>query len=162
MKRITAVVVSLFVLIMTGCAPTGPQVDVEAERAALLAADAEAREAAAAMDTERWIALLTDDAVWLPAGRPRLEGKQAIRRHIEAQFALPGFAVSFPEPARGEVSRAGDLGYTWGSFELTINNPEGNPVTMQGKYAAVRKKQPDGAWKEVLSISNFDQPPASE
>lgn len=158
MKKLSLILATALALAAGGCAP---QVDIEAERAALLAADAEARDAATAMDAERWLSLLTDDAVWLPSNRPLLEGKEAIGLYLTEQFAAPGFALHFPEPSKGEVSRAGDLGYTLGPFELTVNDAAGNAVTLRGKYVAIRRKQPDGSWKEVVSISNFDQPPGA-
>jgi ketosteroid isomerase-like protein len=60
------------------------------------------------------------------------------------------------------VSSAGDLGYTTGSYEVTVNDAEGNPVTSRGKVVVVWKKQPDGNWKAVLDIWNSDGPAASE
>ena len=154
MRTGLTVLIASVTLATLACAPPP---DLEAERVALLAADAEAKEAAVAKDAEVWVSLLADDAVWLPANAPILAGKEAIRRHIEKQFAVPGFALRFPDLSEGVVSQAGDLGYTYGTFELLVNDAEGNPVITRGKYLAIRKKQPDGTWKEVLSISNFDQ-----
>lgn len=37
-------------------------------------------------------------------------------------------------------------------------NAEGNPVTRQGKDFHLWKKQPDGSWKVVIDIRNFNQP----
>jgi ketosteroid isomerase-like protein len=60
------------------------------------------------------------------------------------------------------VSSAGDLGYTTGSYEVTVNDAKGNPVTSRGKVVVVWKKQPDGSWKAVLDIWNSDGSAASE
>ena len=162
MRKCLVALVAWVALAALGCAPPP---DLDAERSALLAADAEAKEAAVRKDIEAWVSLLTDDAVWLPPNAPILTGKDAIRSYIEKQFAVPGFAVRFPGLSEAALSQAGDLGYTYGTFELTVNDAEGNPITTKGKYLAIRKKQPDGTWKEVLSISNFERPqpsPASE
>ncbi len=73
----------------------------------------------------------------------------------------PGFVTSL-ETTNVGISSAGDLAYSAGTSEETINDPEGNPVTERGKWVAVYKKQPDGTWKCVVDIWNSDQPAASE
>jgi hypothetical protein len=71
--------------------------------------------------------------------------------------ANPGFAVGW-QPTTVEVSTAGDLGYTVGTYESTLQDEHGNPVTDRGKYVTVWKKQPDGKWKVVADIFNSDLP----
>ncbi|MEE8113118.1 MAG: hypothetical protein V3T23_02065, partial [Nitrososphaerales archaeon] len=61
-----------------------------------------------------------------------------------------------------EVSRSGDLAYSHGTYEETVNDPEGNPVTNKEKWVTVYEKQPDGTWKVVADIWNSDGPAASE
>ena len=110
-----------------GCAP---QVDVEAERTALLNADEAWSETLP--DVDRFMSFIADDASILPFDAPIATG--------------------------AEVSHTGDLGYTIGAFELTVNDAEENPVTTVGKYVTVWKKQADGQWKVVADISNRDAP----
>lgn len=57
-----------------------------------------------------------------------------------------------------DVSSSGDLGYSVGTFELTLNDSEGNPVTRKGKYTTVWQKQTDGQWKVVSVTPNLDSP----
>ena len=64
-----------------------------------------------------------------------------------------------------EVSSTGDLAYSLGLYETTVNDPRGNPLTYRGKYVVVWRKQPNGAWKVVIDIANLDGPalaPTSE
>jgi ketosteroid isomerase-like protein len=62
-------------------------------------------------------------------------------------------------PQGGQMLPAGDAGYTWGHYEGTSHDAEGNPVTTTGRYITLWKRQADGSWKVALDISN-DEPPA--
>ncbi len=159
MRKIVISLAALLALAVSGCAP---QVDVEAERAAVLEAFIEAKQAVAAKDMEGFVSFFADGASRLPPNAPMVTGRDAIREFTSEWFEAPGLAFSFPGPGRAEVSRAGDLGYTVGSYEVTVNDAEGNPVTSRGKVVVVWKKQSDGTWKAVLDIWNSDGPAASE
>ena len=50
----------------------------------------------------------------------------------------------------GDVSRAGDLGYTHGTYEVTNDV---KTVTERGSYVRIWKKQ-DGAWRIVMDVIN--------
>jgi ketosteroid isomerase-like protein len=54
------------------------------------------------------------------------------------------------EPINGDVSRAGDLGYTHGTYDLT---DEANKVIEHGSYVRIWKKQ-GSKWQVVLDITN--------
>jgi ketosteroid isomerase-like protein len=158
MKKLFLVLATVLVLAAVGCAP---QVDIDAERAAVLEAFVEAKQAAAAKDTESFVSFFANGASRFPPNAPRVTGNDAIREFVSEWFAAPGLAFSFPEPGSAEVSSAGDLGYTTGSYEGTVNDAEGNPVTSRGKIVVIWKKQSDGTWKVVLDIWNTDQPAGS-
>ncbi len=159
MKKLFAVLTTVLVLAVSGCAP---QVDVEAEAAAIREAiDVEWLKAAQAKDVEGWLSFYTDDALMLPPNTPIATGKEAIRALLSELVANPGFAINL-QTTQVEVSRAGDLAYSLNTYELTLNDPEGKPVTERGKGVFGWKKQPDGTWKVVIDIWNSDGPVASE
>jgi ketosteroid isomerase-like protein len=54
------------------------------------------------------------------------------------------------EPVNGDVSRAGDLGYTHGTYEITDDTKK---VVEHGSYLRIWKKQ-DGRWQVVLDVVN--------
>ena len=56
------------------------------------------------------------------------------------------------EPVYGEVSQAGDLGYTTGPYALENKTPGDRPPTSYGYYFSVWKRQPDGAWKVMADF----------
>ena len=154
MKKPFPVLVALLVLAASGCAP---KVDIEAERAAIRTLDDQMVAAINAGDLAAWLAFFTDDATMMPPNAPAVVGKEAIREFAAEVIASPDFAVAH-KLGKVEVSRSGDLAYLSYAYELTLNDPEGNPVTDRGKDISVLKKQPDGAWKIVIDIWNSNQP----
>jgi len=54
-------------------------------------------------------------------------------------------------PIYGDVSQAGDLGYTTGPYTVEDHSAEKRP-TRHGMYSSVWKKQADGNWKVVLDL----------
>jgi len=55
------------------------------------------------------------------------------------------------EPVKAEVSRSGDLGYTFGNWELVDFNRE---TIRYGNYITIWRKQKDGTWRWVLDGGN--------
>ena len=157
MKKLFPIVATLLVLAISGCAP---QVDVEAERAAIRGVLAQRVQAWNDKDVERVLSFNTKDSSWFPPNAPIASGQEAMRALFPHMVESPGFAVS-AETTAVEVSRAGDLAYSPGIYEITVNDPEGNPVTTVGKWVSVWKKQADGSWKVVAHIWNLDGPAAT-
>lgn len=54
-------------------------------------------------------------------------------------------------PIYGDISQAGDLGYTTGPYTLEDRSPAKRP-TRHGMYSSVWKKQADGSWKVLLDL----------
>jgi len=112
-------------------AAPAPDTRAEDERA-LRDSDAQWSKAAGAKDVEQFVSFFADDSSELPPNGPGLAGKEAIRKWASELTAQSGFAVSW-QPTKVEVSRTGDIGYEIGTYQLTVNNPKGKPVTDHGK-----------------------------
>jgi ketosteroid isomerase-like protein len=54
------------------------------------------------------------------------------------------------EPEGGDIAASGDIGYTYGIYEM---RDTGNNV-QRGTYVTIWKKQKDGKWKFVLDSGN--------
>lgn len=124
---------------------------------AIKSADAAWAQISINKDWEGSYAYFTSDAVSLVPHAPIAEGIEAIRGVFDQMQGLPGFALSW-KTASVEVSSSGDLGYSFGSYELSFDGADGAPVTDIGKYMTVWKKQADGAWKVALDMFNTDLP----
>jgi ketosteroid isomerase-like protein len=144
-RGFTWLVVLLGVLAGASCAQ---HVDAEQETAALTAADAEWLKTS--KDIDKFTSFFTPEGTVSMAAAPAASGAKAIKDLIGPVMASPGYNLTWT-PTRIVVSSAGDLGYTAGRYQLTLNNPNGEPVPEMGKYQAIWKKV-DGAWK-VLEMT---------
>jgi ketosteroid isomerase-like protein len=125
---------------------------------ALRSTDAGLTEAVKNKDLERIVAFYAHDASILPVAQPMITGGQAIREEWEHLLSIPGFQ-STTTTTVVEVSRAGDLGYTQGTYSTTFGLIDGTTGTEHGKWISIWKKQTDGAWKVAVEIYNTDAPP---
>jgi uncharacterized protein (TIGR02246 family) len=142
---------------MWGCATPPPPDTRAADEQVIREIETEWAKVVAAKDVERFMSFYADDASVFEPGTPIVTGKDAIRKTADALFAIPGLSVSF-QTVKVEVSRSGDLAYSYGTNAMTMNDPKGKPLTDKGKYVTVYRKQPDGAWKAVADIRNSDLP----
>ncbi len=154
MPKIGVCAVALLLLVTFACAP---KVDVEAEQAAIREADTGWSRTANAKDVDGFVSFLADGVSFFPPNTPAMTEKDAVREWASEMMASPGFDVNW-QPTKAEISRSGELGYTLGTYELTIHDPGGKPVTDRGKYVTIWKKQPDDTWKVVADVFNSDLP----
>ena len=154
--------VSCCLALIFGCAPQQPPAPPDtraADEAAIRKADMDWSNAAQSKQVDSWVAFYTDDAIVLPANDKIATDKDAIRKTIGDPLAAPGFSVKW-QTAKVEVARSGDIGYSQGTYELTMNDPKGKPVSDRGKYVEIWKKQADGTWKCAVDTFNSDLPAA--
>jgi ketosteroid isomerase-like protein len=144
----------LVVLVLT--AACGPSVNVEQEREALLALDREWSQSF--KDVDKFVSYYSPDASVYAPGMPVVTGAGPIRETFAKLNSMPGFSLQF-SPTKADVGASGDIGYITGTYEMTVNDAAGNPMTEKGKYVEVWKKQADGQWKVVEDIFNADTAP---
>jgi ketosteroid isomerase-like protein len=136
-------------LLMAGfSAGCGSSANVAQERETLMRLD---REWAASMkDMDKFMSYYAPDASIYPPGMPVATGSGPIRDVLTKMSSAPGFSLEF-SPTKADVSASGDVGYTTGAYQATMNG-----TTEEGKYITVWKKQPDGLWKVMEDIFNAD------
>jgi uncharacterized protein (TIGR02246 family) len=138
------------------CAPQAPPVDLEAARKAIR--DADAAWSTTADDPAGFAAMFTETANFFPPDSPMISGPNNIKEFVTKLLEMPGFSVSW-KASGADVASSGDLGYSHGTYAMTMNSPEGKPMNIQGKYVTVWKKQASGEWKVVADIFNPNGPP---
>ena len=95
------------------------------------------------------------DASMLPFGAPIATGTDAIRKTWAALMAKPGYSLTFA-PTKIEVASAGDMAWEIGTFELRVNDAQGQAMEIPGKYVVTwRKVGP--TWKVAADIFNTDK-----
>lgn len=147
-------------LAASACAhrPGGPGgADAEA-RAAVAAANAEFARALVSGDARAMAAVFTEDGEVIPvtqrgfvSGRPQIEAYNAARlegrRYLDVVISTVHLGVS------------GDLAWELGTSLVTLQQGEGPPVTLTGRYLAVWKREPDGRWRIRAELPVPDPPP---
>jgi ketosteroid isomerase-like protein len=148
MSRVLWLMVGFASLAVAGC---GSTVNVEQERAALMAADRAWSQTT--KEPEKFVAFFADGASIYPPSMPIITGGDAIRKTFAEMSGSPGFALSW-NATKADVGTSGDVGYTAGTYQMTMGG-----VTEKGKYITVWKKQADGEWKVAEDIFNADEAP---
>ena len=123
-------------------------VNVREEIAGLLKVEREFLAAAKASGLgQAYRSRLNDDARIHRPGVMPVVGKDALRDWLALQtMTLSG------EPIKVEVSRSGDLGYAYGSYELGGAQPQ------KGYFARVWKRDAEGQWRIVIDTVSLLPP----
>jgi ketosteroid isomerase-like protein len=153
MKTNILLVLSLFVCAASEAA------DTKAIEQTLRDLDDQWSTAAGAKDLEKTVSFYSADAIVMPPNAPAATTKEAIRKVWQDLLATPGFVIRW-RTTKVEVASSGDLACLSGTYELTMNDPSGKPISDQGKYVEVWEKQADGKWKCGTDIWNSDLPAA--
>jgi ketosteroid isomerase-like protein len=133
--------------------------DELAERERLLERDAEwAAVASEGQDVDRILSYWTDDAAVLPPGFPPVIRKPALRDYVVNCLRIPGFKITWKST---DVKFSPDLSlaYMFAENAVTMNGPDGKPVTTKGRGVTIWRREPDGVWRCAVDIWN-DAPPA--
>jgi uncharacterized protein (TIGR02246 family) len=153
--RLLAVSVVVF-LVAIGCQREAAAPDTRAaDEAAIRTADATTLKAAQAKDVDHVVINYAEDATWLPPNAPTVHGRDAIRAGWAQFLASPNLTIDW-QITKLDVSHSGDLAYVLYSYQLTMQGPNGKPISDHGKDLAVWQKQSDGSWKMVADAYNSD------
>lgn len=149
MRRLMSLVV--VGVVASSCAQS---VNVQQEKTALMARDAEWSKTAG--DPAKFTSFFAPDGVFALAGMPALTSAKAIE-DFATGMNKAGAKISWTA-TRADVASSGDLGYTAGTYQITVNNADGRPTTEKGKYLTTWKKI-NGEWKVTEDTGNDDAPP---
>ena len=108
-------------------------------------------------DPAAFMAFLADDVCFMPPDGLRSHGSKELRSSIDQVLQLPGVKLTW-KADEAKASAGGDLGYTIGSITLTLDGPDGQPISRAGKYQTTWQRSDQGGWKVVADIFNFDAP----
>jgi ketosteroid isomerase-like protein len=152
MKAITLAMVTT-VMCAVSVGQTGK---VSKAEKAIRDADKAWSQAAQSKDLDKTISFYADGASVLPFNAPIATGKDQIKQVWSSLMSKPGFSLTFA-PTNIEIAKSGDLAYEVGTFELKMNDAQGNPTTTPGKYVVAWKRLAKGDWKAELDIFNTDK-----
>ena len=105
-----------------------------------------------------FIAYADDNAIkMVNNGHPIIGKPELINRFTK--IAVSNHNVLTWTPIKAEIAQSGDLGYTFGNYELKVKLETGKDTTYFGNYVSIWKKQKDGTWKYVLDGGNATPAP---
>jgi ketosteroid isomerase-like protein len=116
-------------------------------RAAILRTDKEFSGMSRQQGMKRaFIQYIDDDGILLRADHPPIIGANAIEYLTQVNDS--SYQLTW-EPSAAQVAASGDLGYSYGIYNLQLQD-----TMLQGTYVSIWKKQKDGKWKFVLDTGN--------
>jgi ketosteroid isomerase-like protein len=89
---------------------------------------------------------IDNEGVLLRPGHLPITGAEAI--DFLSQLSDTSYTLTW-QPMKAEISKSGDLGFTYGVYQLSIKDS-----IYKGTYVSIWKKQNDGSWKFVLDSGN--------
>ncbi|HEX8650944.1 MAG TPA: DUF4440 domain-containing protein [Pyrinomonadaceae bacterium] len=132
---------------------TAKKINVESEQSTLLNLDREfSRDSVAKGTTSAYLSYIADDVRLHREGAFPTTGREAARAALSARQGVMNW-----EPTKADVSRSGDLGYTYGLYNFKGNGADGK-AGEKGNYLRIWRKQEHGKWKVVLDLLNPIEP----
>jgi ketosteroid isomerase-like protein len=125
---------------------TSANVNVAEERAMLLRLERDFSDQSVKKGPDAFASYLADDVRLLRANLEPAVGKNAAMNIISARQGRLSWV-----PATSDIAGSGDLGYTYGTFDLN----SGGALVEHGSYVRVWKKH-DGKWKVVMDVMSPD------
>ncbi len=110
-------------------------------------------EAANAGDAERASQFYTEDALLMPPGSPKVQGRAAIKDYWQGDIDAGVKDIKF---TCQEVIEAGNMAIEVSSQSASAPTEGGSRTTVAGKYIVIWKKGADGDWYLHRDIWNFD------
>lgn len=137
--------IACMAFILTGC-PTSQLSKEAAWKNEIIKTDKEFSKASSTMGMKKaFIEYMDDDGILLRPNRMPIIGANAIEYLTEINDST--YTLTW-EPSSAQVSASGDLGYSYGIYNLQLQD-----TTLQGTYVSIWK-QKDGKWKFVLDTGN--------
>jgi len=134
-------------LILTACNVDIQSHNIDVMAAELLQTDKDFAALSQNTDPKQAFAYyLAPNAIMIPRAGDPIEGYQAA---IASFGKEPGFDLIW-QPQFAEVAESGDMGWTWGRYQLLVEGVE----LHSGKYINIWARQPDGSWQVRLDMGN--------
>jgi uncharacterized protein (TIGR02246 family) len=114
----------------------------------------------AAMNAADWARVaesFSEDGVRIPPNEESHQGREAIERWLGGIEELTSYTL-----IRDRIAGADDIAYVRGRYDITLR-PRGTPAPLsdQGDFLEIWRKEPDGAWRIIEAIWNTRLPAAT-
>ena len=108
-------------------------------------------------DIDSWLALWTDDGIQMPPNEAPVAGIDRIRERNSAVLDQFSFDMDITNQ---EVGIGKDFAYSRGAYTANVSPKNGGePISVDGKFMTILKRQSDGSWKIHRDIFNSNTAP---
>jgi ketosteroid isomerase-like protein len=83
-----------------------------------------------------------------------------VRDYVNGSLQIPGFQINWTS-THVTFSPDKQLAYMFSQNTVTMNGPDGNPVSTKGRAVTIWRREPDGEWRCAVDIWNAERPEAS-
>ena len=148
-------VTSLFALITCAEKP-----DTEADIEAINSLTKEVLRSWNEGDFEGYMALIDDDAMFLPPNAPMFTGMETIRSVYRSEFDQYTFDLTI---STEEIQVCGDWAFGRENWIGSMTPKDGGePIMFNNKNLVIYRRQPDGSWKTWRAIYNSNTAPSAQ
>jgi ketosteroid isomerase-like protein len=167
MKNIFMVIPLVFLLCLTfGCqqqveeVAEEPAVDVEADIEATESLINECSRAWNEEDYEGFMAIIDEEAIFLPPNAPSFGSMETIRSIGKTEFGSFDFDVTITTE---KIHVSGDLAFSRDLWNGPMNPKDGGePIVFENKNLVLYKRQVDGSWKTWRAMYSSNTPPTAD
>lgn len=135
---------------------TDTATDTAADIAAIRALQADWNKAVEAGSIDGYVAVLDDDVELMPTDAEPIRGADNYRAFLQPVFVNDTFRIEAVGPS--EIVVDGDLAYA--RYDYIIHrSPKGGDETFSTlrKYLDVMRRQPDGSWRVLKHVWNYNE-----
>lgn len=109
-------------------------------------------------DTEKMLAMYTDDIISMPSYQPTVKGIAKIKELSETQ-ANSGWKTTHFVLSITDIIVQGNLAIEIGNYDMKMSGPDVPEWADYGKYLTIWEEQPDGSMKIKVETWNTDTNP---
>jgi ketosteroid isomerase-like protein len=111
-------------------------------------------------DYEGYMAIIDEEAVFLPPNAPTVSDMETIRSIYKSQFDSFDLDLTIMNK---EIHVFGDLAFSRDGWKGSLYPKDSSePILFDNKIITIYKKQPDGSWKIWRAMFNSNTPLATE
>lgn len=154
-KIVFGILAVSFIIFLNACSnkPAISAVDIEKPKAELRMIEAEFADSVAKYGFNKSVLLFADEnAVLFNDGDSLLSTMDSVKARVSRiplNAPPPPYKLTW-KPDFIDVSASGDMGYTYGFYNLTQKDKDGKEQTKRGLYLSIWKKNANGQWKLVV------------
>jgi len=101
-------------------------------------------------------ALFAEDGTQAPPNEPARSPAEIEAGLAEQLSSGPTFSLTVE---REDMVVGKGRAAAWGGFTVTMTPPDGDPQTFNGRWGTVIRQEPDGTWKIIRHLYNYENPP---